>query len=43
MVEELGINLLVPILVFGIIIVGAVLVTNVGLNDLAKRRERGEL
>lgn len=42
MVEELGINILVPILVFGVIIVGSVLLSNIGLADLQRRRERGE-
>jgi hypothetical protein len=42
MVEELGINLLVPIFVFSIIIVGSVLITNMALADLKRRRERGE-
>lgn len=43
MVEELGLNVLVPILVFSIIIIGAISITNIGLADLQRRRERGEL
>lgn len=43
MVEELGINVLVPILVFSVVIVGAILLTNTALKDLQQRRDRGEL
>ncbi len=42
MVEELGINILVPIFVFSIIIVGSVLISNMALADLKRRRDRGE-
>ncbi len=42
MVEELGINMLIPIFVFSIIIVGSILVSNMALSDLKRRRDRGE-
>lgn len=42
MVEEIGINILVPIFVFSIIIVGSVLISSMALTDLKRRRERGE-
>ncbi len=42
MVEELGINVLVPIFVFSIVVVGSILISNMALGDLKRRRERGE-
>ncbi len=43
MVEELGLNLLVPIFVFGFLIVTGIIVTNIGLEDVSKRKSRGEI
>ena len=43
MVEELGVNLLIPILVFAWIIVGAYVVSDEAFQDVLKRRqESGE-
>jgi len=42
MVEEIGINILVPLLVFGIIIVGAYIVSNAALIDVLERRKNAE-
>ncbi len=43
MVEELGINLLVPIFVFGFLIALGIILTNIGLVDVSKRKSRGEI
>ncbi len=43
MVEELGINLLVPIFVFGFLITLGIILTNIGLVDVSKRKSRGEI
>ena len=41
MVEELGVNLLIPILVFAWIIVGAYVVSDEAFQDVLKRRQEG--
>jgi len=38
MVEEIGINVIVPILVFLVIIVGAYMISNEALVDVLERR-----
>ncbi|TPW16827.1 MAG: hypothetical protein FD130_896 [Halothiobacillaceae bacterium] len=38
MVEEIGIRILIPLLVFGWIIVGAYVVSDEALQDVLKRR-----
>jgi len=43
MVEELGINLLVPLGVFGILIYLGIYLSNIGLADVSKRKSRGEI
>ncbi len=42
MVTELGINMLVPIMVFGFIIVGAYMMSNWAFTDVIERRNKGE-
>ena len=42
MVENLGINVLVPILVFLILIVGGIMITNKAIEDVNRRRSSGE-
>ncbi len=42
MVEDLGLNVLVPLFVFLIVIVGAHIVTDKALEDLHRRRQSGE-
>lgn len=42
MVEEIGIRILVPLFVFSIVIVGSILISNMALADLFRRRQRGE-
>ncbi len=38
MVEEIGINIIVPILVFLVIIIGAYMISNEALIDVLERR-----
>jgi hypothetical protein len=40
MVEQLGINVLIPILVFGFIVVGAYLISDAAFQDVLRRREQ---
>jgi len=40
MITEIGINVLVPITVFGIIIVGAYLMSSSAFKDLLERRNK---
>lgn len=42
MVEDIGIKILVPIFVFGIIIVVGYLVSTMAFNDIIERRNRGD-
>lgn len=42
MVEEIGINILVPLAVFLWIIVGAYVVSNAAFQDVLARRQKGE-
>ncbi len=42
MVEEIGINILVPLVVFGIVIVGGYVVSNAALIDVVERRKNAE-
>jgi len=42
MVTELGINMLVPIITFGFIIVGAYMMANAAFTDVVERRNKGE-
>jgi len=42
MVTELGLNMLVPIIVFGFIIVGAYMMANYAFTDVVERRNKGE-
>jgi len=42
MVTELGINMLVPVIVFGFIIVGAYMMANWAFVDVLERRNKGE-
>ncbi len=42
MVTEIGINILVPIITFGIIIVGAYMMSNAAFTDVVERRNKGE-
>lgn len=42
MVTEIGINILVPILVFAFIVVGAYMMSNWAFQDVLKRRGNGE-
>lgn len=39
MVEELGINVLVPIIVFGFLIVGAYVISDKAFTDVLRRRK----
>lgn len=41
MVEELGINILIPILVFAWLIVGAYVVSDEAFQDVLRRRQEG--
>jgi len=38
-IEEIGINIIVPIVVFGWIIVGSMVVSGFALEDVIKRRD----
>ncbi len=42
MVTELGLNMLVPIIVFGFIIVGSYMMSNWAFSDVVERRNKGE-
>jgi len=42
MVTDIGINILVPIIVFGFIIVGAYMMSNAAFTDVIERRNKGE-
>jgi len=42
MVTELGINILVPIIVFGFIIVGAYMMANAAFTDVIARRDSND-
>ena len=42
MVTELGINMLVPIITFGFIIVGAYMMSNWAFGDVIDRRNKSE-
>jgi len=42
MVTEIGINILVPIITFGFIIVGAYMMANWAFVDVLERRNKGE-
>lgn len=42
MVEDIGIRILVPILVFGILVVGAYLMADMALVDVLRRRQEDE-
>ena len=42
MVTELGLNMLVPIITFGFIIVGAYMMSNAAFTDVVERRNKGE-
>lgn len=42
MVTELGLNMLVPIAVFGFVIVGAYMMSNWAFVDVLERRDKGE-
>lgn len=42
MVTELGINILVPIITFGFIVVGAYMMSNWAFQDVIERRNKGE-
>lgn len=43
MVEQLGINVLIPILVFGFVVVGAYFISDAAFQDvLARRKKDGE-
>ena len=42
MVTDLGINMLIPVLTFGFIIVGAYMMANWAFTDVIERRNKGE-
>ncbi len=42
MVEDLGLNILVPLLVFGILIFGAYKISDLAIQDVNRRRSSGE-
>ena len=42
MVTDLGINMIIPIAVFGFIIVGAYIMSNAAFEDVIERRNKGE-
>ena len=42
MVTDLGINILVPIIVFGFLIVGSYMMANWAFQDVIERRNKGE-
>ena len=42
MVTDLGINILVPIIVFGFLIVGSYMMANAAFADVIERRNKGE-
>lgn len=42
MVEEIGINIIVPILVFAVVIIGGYIVSNAALIDVVERRKNAE-
>ena len=42
MVTDLGINMIIPIAVFGFIIVGAYIMANAAFEDVIERRNKGE-
>lgn len=42
MVEDIGIRILVPILVFGILIVGAYMISDAAFQDVMRRRKDEE-
>ena len=42
MVTELGINMIIPIGVFGFLIVGAYLMSNAAFEDVIDRRNKGD-
>lgn len=42
MVEDIGIRILVPILVFGILIVGAYMISDAAFQDVMRRRKEEE-
>jgi hypothetical protein len=41
MVQNIGLNLLVPLFVFGFLIVGALTIANMALKDVVARRKKG--
>ncbi len=42
MVEEIGLNILVPLLVFLIVIIGSYRVSDLAIRDVNSRRESGD-
>lgn len=42
MVTDLGLNILVPIIVFGFLIVGAYMMADWAFQDVLERRNKGE-
>ena len=42
MVTEIGINILVPIITFGFVIVGAYMMSNAAFTDVIERRNKGD-